>query len=285
MVAGGSSTTQWSANTGTRHEECNPGSDRIHGRIQYGMGSEVGGHSGLRVLDDEREGRVNKRQRVESNSFCDSTPRSKRQKQDHAFIHRQYNSLEICQKTRRYLVHNPPKDSSRDSRTSPEMEYNGTLCTHSRDSECRCRQAIEADPSDLRAEDSKKFFQMIETKWGKRSIDAFATRVNAQTPRFWSRFPDPEATAVDAFLQKWPKKGLYLFPPWKLIPRVIHHLQFHQVTEAVLVTPHWPSQFWYPMILRRIVAPPLHFRISRTVHLTAWQLSGKRGKLRAWQMI
>src|ERR1700726_2865248 len=91
MVAGGSSTTQWSANTGTRHEECNPGSDRIHGRIQYGMGSEVGGHSGLRVLDDEREGRVNKRQRVESNSFCDSTPRSKRQKQDHAFIHRQYN--------------------------------------------------------------------------------------------------------------------------------------------------------------------------------------------------
>ena len=35
---------------------------------------------------------------------------------------------------------------------------------------------------------------------------------------FWSRFPDPEAAAVDAFHQKWPKKGLYLYPPWETDP-------------------------------------------------------------------
>jgi hypothetical protein len=58
-----------------------------------------------------------------------------------------------------------------------------------------------------------RFFKKIEQKRGKRGIDAFASREDAKTKTFWSHFPDPEAAAVDAFLQKWPKKGLYIYTP------------------------------------------------------------------------
>jgi hypothetical protein len=45
-------------------------------------------------------------------------------------------------------------------------------------------------------------------------IDGFAARHNAKLKTFWSYQPDPEVKAIDAFRQTWPKKGLYLFPPW-----------------------------------------------------------------------
>jgi hypothetical protein len=56
-------------------------------------------------------------------------------------------------------------------------------------------------------------------------VDAFATASNNKLPRFWSRFLDPHAEAVNAFDRSWNPTAvggwLYLNPPFSLLPRVI----------------------------------------------------------------
>lgn len=93
------------------------------------------------------------------------------------------------------------------------------------------------------------WFQQIRKRWKDLAIDAFAAHHNHLLPTYWIRYPDPGAAAVNAFEQQWPKKGLFLNPSWKLIPKVTHKLKTDQVSSAVLVTPRWPTQAWWPMIL------------------------------------
>ena len=96
----------------------------------------------------------------------------------------------------------------------------------------------------------KKWFQVINQKMGPLKIDGFAARHNTKLKTFWSYRADPEARAVDAFRQVWPKKGLYLFPPWQLIPKVLRQIRSMKLKEVVLVTPWWPTQYWFPTLLQ-----------------------------------
>ena len=45
-------------------------------------------------------------------------------------------------------------------------------------------------------------FNQINKMFGPLAMDLFASRLTAQLPRFFSCFPDPQAIATDAFLQK-----------------------------------------------------------------------------------
>lgn len=121
----------------------------------------------------------------------------------------------------------------------------------------------------------KIWLKRIARHWHFRpTIDAFASRTNHRLPTFWSYRPDPQASATNAFLQPWPKTGLYLHPPWALIPKVIQHLRTHRVKKAILITPCWPTQFWWPQVMMQTLTPPLHLSISKNKTFTAWMLSG-----------
>lgn len=125
----------------------------------------------------------------------------------------------------------------------------------------------------------KKMFQVIETLWGKRKVDAFAARHNYQLEEYWALQQDTKAAAVDAFQQDWRIKGLYLYPPWKLIPRVLKKIKEQKLKEVVLVTPMWPTQYWYPMILQmKHLTNPITWQLNRRWSLTAWRLSTTTGK-------
>lgn len=128
----------------------------------------------------------------------------------------------------------------------------------------------------------QQFFQKIQRKWGPLTIDAFAAHHNNLLPKYWSIRPDPAAMNIDAFKQHWPKQGLFLHPPWKLIPQVLRRFQQQKVQEAILVTPFWPTQYWYPMILQMTRTKPLLFQISKTWRLAAWKLSDKPWKNKIW---
>ena len=81
-------------------------------------------------------------------------------------------------------------------------------------------------------------------------IDLFATRENRKVPRYISPVPDPHAEGVDAFTFPWSRWGsIYLFPPTNLLLRVLVLLQHYQ-GHALLITPSWPNQQWYPLALR-----------------------------------
>ena len=121
---------------------------------------------------------------------------------------------------------------------------------------------------------TRQEFQRIRRRWPwfPFMIDAFGAQHNHTLPHYWSYKADPFAEAVDAFQQTWPKTGLYLFPPWRFVPQVLHKLQQDAVQDAILVTPTWPSQFWWPMVLQWKRGRPLHLTSARTGNLTVWLL-------------
>ena len=83
------------------------------------------------------------------------------------------------------------------------------------------------------------------------TIDRMASRANTRLPRFNSvSAADPDSECFSAFGTNWsvsrvgPGEINYCFPPFSLIPRVLQHIRECRA-KAVLVVPHWPSQFWW----------------------------------------
>lgn len=121
----------------------------------------------------------------------------------------------------------------------------------------------------------RRFFKKIQEQWRPLKINAFATRANTRLRRFWGLNPDPQAEATNAWRQRWLKTGIYLHSPWKLIPKALRKLKADRVKTAVLITPSWQSQFWWPMVLHQSIAKPLTFKVNKLWSLTAWKLSGR----------
>jgi hypothetical protein len=78
------------------------------------------------------------------------------------------------------------------------------------------------------------------------TLDLFATRFNTQTKHFVTLFPDPQATATDAFSMTWRgEKGLYAFPPFNQIGRILSKTR-RESAHLVLITPFWAGATWWP---------------------------------------
>ena len=83
------------------------------------------------------------------------------------------------------------------------------------------------------------------------TVDRMASRANTKLPRFNSiSAVDPDSECFSAFGSNWAvTRGehievSYCFPPFRLVPRVIQHIQECKA-RAVLVVPYWPSQSWW----------------------------------------
>ena len=131
-------------------------------------------------------------------------------------------------------------------------------------------------------------FSEISRRFGKPLVDLFATDRNRQVPRFFSRYPHPEAEATNALVTIWPKELLYAFPPLPLLPRVLRRIQTLQA-EVILVAPKWPRRPWFSTLVQLSCQPHLVLPVSPDLlaqgpiwhpdpawwHLTVWRLSGK----------
>jgi hypothetical protein len=96
-------------------------------------------------------------------------------------------------------------------------------------------------------------FEMLKNEWGPLCIDMFATRNNAQTEKYWSLLPDPQAERIDAFAQCWTGlSGLYANPPWVVMARVLAKVIQDKAT-IVLVFPFWQGAPWFPTLLELMV--------------------------------
>jgi hypothetical protein len=127
-------------------------------------------------------------------------------------------------------------------------------------------------------------FRWLDRKWGPHTIDRCATLINTQLRRYNSRFFDPKAEAVDAFAQNnWQPENNYVNPPFRMIPSVIQTLKQQNAT-ATVITPRWPAQLWYQMLLDMSIAPPIILpNSSRTV----WSVGLKAEPLKnfRWQLL
>ena len=102
-----------------------------------------------------------------------------------------------------------------------------------------------------------KYFDVIESEFGTPCIDMFASRLNHLLPTYVAFRPDGDALAIDAFSIDWSVYKLaYCFPPFSLIPRVLRKANSDMAT-CLLIYPHWPSQPWYPRLMKGIIKGPL----------------------------
>ena len=93
-------------------------------------------------------------------------------------------------------------------------------------------------------------------------IDLFASRLSAQLPQYVSWRLDPEAVHADALTMDWaPFKG-YAFPPFNLIPAVLHKVS-QDKADIILVAPIWPAQPWWPLLLSLLIEHPVLLPRSR----------------------
>jgi len=72
-------------------------------------------------------------------------------------------------------------------------------------------------------------FEEIVEVFRKPSVDLFASRINKKCESFYSRFPDPNASVVDAFTVSWKNKNFYAFPPFALILRILRKIVLEQM--------------------------------------------------------
>ena len=87
-------------------------------------------------------------------------------------------------------------------------------------------------------------------------LDLFASRLNAKTDKFVSWHPEPGAVAYDAFAISWAELKCYAFPPFSVLPRVLAKILRDQA-RILLIAPVWPTQNWYPLLLRLLVDVPI----------------------------
>ncbi|MCG7869237.1 MAG: hypothetical protein JAY74_23055 [Candidatus Thiodiazotropha taylori] len=145
----------------------------------------------------------------------------------------------------------------------------------------------------------KCVFQQLNSWWGPFKLDLFASRHNTQLEQYVSWYPDPYAQAVDAFQQPWKMEGLYLFPPFAMIPRCLMKVQQDKIS-VVLIAPPWQTQPWFPSLLSMLgespsLLPPYKDLLSSPngqVHplahqqrfrLVAWRISGNETLTKGFQ--
>jgi ribonuclease HI len=78
-------------------------------------------------------------------------------------------------------------------------------------------------------------------------IDLFATEENHLLPRFVTVKRSMSAIAVNAFSINWNNLSIYLHPPIILISKCLQKI-IHDKAEAVIVTPQWQGQTWWPLL-------------------------------------
>ena len=87
----------------------------------------------------------------------------------------------------------------------------------------------------------------------KPEIDLFATNINTQFVKYAAFRPDPGAMYIDAFSIEWSDLKFYAFPPIPAIPRILSKVK-QDSAEGIIVVPFWPTQVWYPAILKMLVS-------------------------------
>ena len=87
-------------------------------------------------------------------------------------------------------------------------------------------------------------------------IDIFASRLNKQVDKYISWRPDAMADSVDAFTTNWNNLVFYAFPPFSMMHRVMQKL-WEDKGEGILMIPYWPTQSWFPLVMRSLVAQPV----------------------------
>ena len=127
---------------------------------------------------------------------------------------------------------------------------------------------------------------LIFRLWGTPVVDRFATVHNTHLPQFMALVPEPRALTIDALSQDWQGRSMYMFPPFLLLNKFIQKLRTTQTGEVILIAPWWPSQLWFPHLLRLSVDHLLRFfQYRRDLLSQQGYISSGKYHLHAWRLL
>jgi hypothetical protein len=135
MVGGRSPQDEWSSHTDDESDEGDSQGDDLHGCVGLRLGNNIRTTDDIGTLVDRGERNQHKRPRTEDDSVCHQSPRRKSQRLAHKTIHRQHNSSQIREETRRHFLTNTARTGFTDPQHLTEMEHNHFISPHSRSPE------------------------------------------------------------------------------------------------------------------------------------------------------
>jgi hypothetical protein len=90
-------------------------------------------------------------------------------------------------------------------------------------------------------------FAELDARFGKHSIDRFASALNTLLPRYNARWKDPTCEAMDALHlpdTDRRKENNWCNPPWPLLPNFVQKLR-QSGAAATVVAPRWTRNVWH----------------------------------------
>ncbi|CAO3594558.1 unnamed protein product [Absidia cylindrospora] len=256
----------------------------LRGRLGLGLGNQIRNHSDGRFLVNTRKRFLDQCSGVENHLICNTTTQKRIRQPTCQPLQRQHDRAEVCQEE---------WGTASTILQSLALEINSIMTNHQLTisfQHIAGKDNVIADQlSRIRTPTyewklPKHQLHQLCRHWNfKPRIDAFASRINNRLPMFWSQYPDPQAAATDAFRQIWPRTGLYLHPPWKLIPRVLDMIKIHKVKAAILITPYWPMQHWWPLVMELALDKPQEIFLTKHKILAGWLLSNRNTKKVDWR--
>lgn len=96
---------------------------------------------------------------------------------------------------------------------------------------------------------SQTLFDEITSRFGKPTIDLFASHHNAKVHKYCSWFADKYCWKTDAFSFRWNDEFFYIFPLFRLVGRCWRKIMVDK-SDAVLLAPEWPNQHLYALLRR-----------------------------------
>ena len=126
-------------------------------------------------------------------------------------------------------------------------------------------------------------WEMIQEAFGSHDTDLFASRQNAQLPRYYSYWADPDAAGRDALSQNWELDGnCFAHPPFALITHVLRRIRELGIS-ITLVAPLWPAQPWMALLMSMSEQPPLLLPQTDLLQPTVPLRQGVAAKQPGWR--
>ena len=100
--------------------------------------------------------------------------------------------------------------------------------------------------------------QVVTLLWcqfGRAQADLFASTETAHCKLWFSLESRGAPLGLDALSHEWPRGLLYAFPPFPLIPHVLHRVAAGHC-QVLLIAPRWPGRPWFPALLRLVHGQP-----------------------------
>ena len=125
-------------------------------------------------------------------------------------------------------------------------------------------------------------FRWLDRRFGPFTVDRFATNLNAQLPRFNTRYWEPNSEGINALAQDWSGENNYANPPWALIPRILQKVIADQA-ECTIITPIFRAQPWFRTLQELKICEPVLLPVHHQV-MSYMGPNPEPLKNRAWRL-